>query len=172
MFETAHHSLVRRCNLLSILRKRIDRRSGMARKLIRTGLLLAAIMMAGAVTSHAQISIGIRIGRPPRPRVVRVLPPRPGPEFVWVAGYWYPVGRHYRWHVGYWTRPPYAGARWVGPHYDGGEFFEGYWNGDRGRVEHDHRWDKDRDRDREWDRGDHHDDRHEGHGKDHRDDRH
>ena len=41
-------------------------------------------------------------------------------------------GSHYKWHGGYWTRPPYAGATWIGPRYDRGTFFEGYWEGDRG----------------------------------------
>ena len=70
---------------------------------------------------------------------------------MWVEGYWYPVGNRYKWHDGYWTRPPYAGARWIGPHHDGERFYEGYWESDRGRYEHDHRWDRDRDRD--YDRG-------------------
>jgi hypothetical protein len=117
------------------------------RNFTRATLLIAVMLLAGVPASRAQVSIGIRIGPPPPPRVVRVLPPSPGPEFVWIAGYWYPVGRRYRWHEGYWTRPPYQGARWVGPHHDGEQFFEGYWEGDRGRFEHDHRWDKDRDRD-------------------------
>jgi hypothetical protein len=116
------------------------------RNYIRTTLLVA-LLLAGVSTAKAQISVGIRIGAPPRPRVVRVLPRRPGPEFVWVAGYWYPVGHHYKWHEGYWTRPPYEGANWVSPRYDGGEFFEGYWEGSHGKVEHDHRSDRDRDRD-------------------------
>jgi hypothetical protein len=114
--------------------------------------LLAVILMASGSTASGQVSIGIRIGPPPPPRVVRVLPARPGPEWVWVQGYWYPVGRHYRWHEGYWTRPPYPGAHWVVPRYEGGEFFEGYWGGDRGRFEHDHRWDRDRNRDYDRDR--------------------
>jgi outer membrane lipoprotein SlyB len=112
-----------------------------------------------------QFAIGILIGPPPPPRVVYVEP-TPGPEFVWVEGYWYPVGRRYEWHDGYWTRPPYDGARWAPAHYDGQRFFEGYWEGDRGRIEHDHRWDHDRDRDfrshhrdRDHDNRDHDDDR-------------
>ncbi|MBZ5699800.1 MAG: hypothetical protein LAN18_14770 [Acidobacteriia bacterium] len=109
--------------------------------------LLAAILLAAGSAFGAQVSIGIRIGPPPPPRVVHVLPARPGPEFVWVEGYWYPVGRHYKWHGGYWTRPLYPGARWVGPHHDGQRFFAGYWEGDRGRIEHDHRWDRDHNRD-------------------------
>ena len=116
------------------------------KSLMRT-TLFAAILLAAGSAFGAQVSVGIRIGPPPRPRVVRVLPVRPGPEYVWVQGYWHPVGRHYRWLPGYWTRPPYAGARWVVPHHDGHRFFAGYWEGERGRIEHDHRWDRDRNRD-------------------------
>src|SRR5579872_4051551 len=83
----------------------------------------------------------------PPPRAVRVVPPSPGPEFFWVDGYWYPAGRDYRWHSGYWTRPPYPAARWVAPRRDGERFFAGYWEGDHGRFEHDHHRDHDRDRD-------------------------
>ena len=114
--------------------------------------LLAGMLLAGGSVFGAQISIGIRIGPPPPPRVVRVLPRRPGPDFIWIEGYWYPAGRRYKWHNGYWTRPPYPGASWLGPHYEGGQFFEGYWAGDRGQFAHDHRWDRDRDRDFRWSR--------------------
>jgi hypothetical protein len=31
-------------------------------------------------------------------------------------------GKKYAWHDGYWTRAPFAGARWVSPHYDGERF--------------------------------------------------
>src|SRR5712692_11289972 len=98
---------------------------------------LATMLLAGATAFGAQISIGIRIGPPPPPRVVRVLPPNPGSDFLWVEGYWYPTGNHYKWHDGYWTRPPYSGAYWRGPHHDGERFFEGYWEGDRGWRRHD-----------------------------------
>lgn len=105
--------------------------------------LFALLFLAGGVL-FAQISLGITIGAPPPPRVVRVRPRSPGPAFVWVEGYWYPVGGHYRWHDGYWTRPPYEGARWIAPRHDGHQFFAGYWDGEHGRIEHDHKWDKDR----------------------------
>ena len=125
------------------------------RSFMRTTLIAAMLLASGSVFG-AEISVGITIGPPPPPYVVHVLPPRPGPEFVWVAGYWYPMGKHYKWHEGYYTRPPYAGARWVSPHHDGERFFAGYWDGDRGRLEHDHHWDRDHDRDYN-----------RGHGKDH-----
>jgi len=116
------------------------------RNLMATMLLAAVLFVCGSL--GAQVSIGISIGPPPPPPPeVRVLPPTPGPEFVWVEGYWYPVKKKYKWHPGYWTQAPYPGARWVVPHYERGQFFEGYWEGDRGRLEHDHRWDNDRDRD-------------------------
>jgi WXXGXW repeat (2 copies) len=116
-------------------------------KIFLSTTFLAALFLGAASSANAQVSIGIRIGAPPPPRVVRVQPARPGPDWVWIEGYWYPVGKKYHWHEGYWTRVPYAGAHWVGPRYEGGQFFAGFWDGDRGRVEHDHRSDHDRDRD-------------------------
>jgi hypothetical protein len=110
-------------------------------------LLFTFILCLGVSVSQAQISVGIIIGAPPAPRIVAVTPVRPGPDFVWVEGYWYPVGHHYKWHAGYWTRPPYEGAHWVGPHHDGERYFAGYWDGNHGRFEHDHHWDHDHDRD-------------------------
>ena len=127
---------------------------------MKTKLLTISMLAAG--TLCAQVSIGIRIGPPPPPPVIAVRPFAPGPGYLWVDGYWYPVGRHWKWHQGYWTRAPYGGARWIGPRYEGGQFFEGYWEGDRGRFNHDHHWDRRRDRD--WDH-DRYNDR--GHGLDH-----
>jgi hypothetical protein len=115
------------------------------KRLMASTLLVA--MLLCAESAFAQVSIGIRIGPPPAPRVVRVLPRRPGPEYAWIDGYWYVVGHKYKWHNGYWTRVPYEGARWVPPHHDGQLFFDGYWDGPRGRREHDHKWDRDHDRD-------------------------
>jgi WXXGXW repeat (2 copies) len=108
--------------------------------------LLAAILFTGGCL-FAQIGVGITIGPPPPPRVVRVIPPSPGPDYNWIGGYWYADGGRYRWHAGYYTRPPYAGAHWVVPHHDGQRFYAGYWDGDRGRFEHDHHWDHDHNRD-------------------------
>jgi len=118
------------------------------RSWIRTTLLAALLLACGSSVAGAQI-IGIRIGPPPPPRVVRIMPPRPGPAYEWVGGYWYPAGNRYRWHAGYWTLPPYPGAHWVVPRHENGRFFNGYWDGPRGRFEHDHRWDRTHDRDRD-----------------------
>ena len=105
----------------------------------RRAVLLGFLLLAGRPAFSAQVSIGIRIGPPPRPRVVRVVRPRPSPEYIWIDGYWYVVKKRYRWHDGYWTRPPYARARWIGPRYEGEMYFVGYWDGDHGRKGHKHR---------------------------------
>ncbi len=108
---------------------------------------LLLVTAFAAASMFGQVSFGIRIGPPPRPRVVRVRPPSPGPDYLWIDGYWYADGSHYKWHNGYWTRRPYEGATWVAPRYEGGQFFAGYWEGSRGRFDHDHHWDRDHDRD-------------------------
>lgn len=121
--------------------------------------LLAFALLACSFGASAQVSIGIQIGAPPPPRVLRVRPVAPGPDYFWIDGYWYPDGHRYQWHQGYWTRPPYAGAHWAPPHHDGSRYFAGYWEGNRGRVEHDHRWDHDKHRDSDrHDNRDHHED--------------
>jgi hypothetical protein len=117
------------------------------RRAAGTFTLVAMMSLGLGSVAAAQVSVGIVIGAPPPPRVVRVVPRSPGPEFVWVQGYWYPVGNHYKWHDGYWTRAPYPGARWVEPRHDGTRYYLGYWEGERGRIEHDHKSDRDRDRD-------------------------
>jgi hypothetical protein len=114
-------------------------------KLCKT-LTMSMFFFALATTAHAQFNVGIHIGEPPAPRAYRV-PARPGPDYMWVEGYQYPQGSHYAWHNGYWTRPPYEGAYWVAPYHTGGQYFAGRWEGSRGNVAHDHRWDRSRQRD-------------------------
>src|SRR6478672_11086523 len=113
-------------------------------RITRLTLLVAILLIAGS--SYAG-QISVRIGPPPAPRVLHAVPSSPGPGYAWVDGYWYPTGNHYTWHQGYWTRTPYAGARWVAPRYQGGQYYNGYWEGERGRIEHNHKWDHDKNRD-------------------------
>ena len=84
---------------------------------MKSKVIVLMLLAVGAVS--AQFSVGIRIGPPPRPRVVRMQPRSPGADYVWINGYYYPVGSRYQWHQGYWTRPAFVGARWVEPHHDG-----------------------------------------------------
>jgi hypothetical protein len=117
------------------------------KKLLGTALLFVTMMLAVGGTASAQISLGIRIGAPPPARAEHAQPRRPGPDYTWIGGYWYPVSGKYKWHAGYWTRPPYAGATWVAPHHDGQEYHAGYWNGDHGQTPHDHASDRSKMRD-------------------------
>jgi hypothetical protein len=110
--------------------------------------LLVALMVLWSCGGCASgsLGVGIQIGAPPPPRAF-VVPGRPGPDFVWVEGYWYPVRGRWVWHDGYWTRPPFAGAFWVTPYWSGGRFVGGFWDGPRGRMEHNHGWDSSPQRD-------------------------
>ena len=115
------------------------------RKLFQT-VALSALLLALAPAAHAQISFGVRIGAPPGPRAYRV-PRQPGPDYMWIEGYWYPQGSRYAWHNGYWTRPPFAGAYWVSPYHVDGRYYTGRWEDGRRNLRHDHRWDRSRLRD-------------------------
>jgi len=116
--------------------------------------LLALLVLAGTSIAFGQFSVGIRIGTPPAPRVLRVRPANPGPGYVWVDGYWYPSTRNrYVWHNGYYTRPPYQGAIWISPRYESQQYYQGYWQADSRQSQHDHRWDSDR-RNRDYNRSD------------------
>jgi len=135
-------------------------------KRLITAILPATLpfIAASAIAAQTSVSIGIQIGPPPPRQVVYVAPKPPRPDYVWIDGYWYPVKNQYKWHDGYWTRPPYPGARWVEARYDGRMFFEGYWIGERGRREHDHKWDHDRERDHHGDNNDQGKGHRKGHG--------
>jgi hypothetical protein len=100
------------------------------RKLLQT-VALSAVLLVPAASVNAQVSFGIRIGEPPPPRAYRV-PPRPSPDYVWIEGYQYPQGNHYKWRNGYWARPPYQGAYWVEPYHINGQYYSGRWDGSRG----------------------------------------
>jgi hypothetical protein len=45
----------------------------------------------------------------------------------------------------------------VEPRHDGERFFNGYWDGERGQVAHDHRWDRGHDHNRDYNRDHDHD---------------
>jgi hypothetical protein len=102
-----------------------------------TKLLALALLVGGTMFGQVRVSVGVGVGGggyypgyyapPPPPRVVAYRPLRPGPGFVWVPGYWHPAGRSYAWRAGFWTRPPYIGARWVSPRYHGRRYYGGYW---------------------------------------------
>jgi hypothetical protein len=93
--------------------------------------ILLTTVAAVALATPAQAQVGLYIGTPPPAIRYEARPAIPGPGFVWTDGYWEPWQGHYRWHGGYWQRPPYAGAYYVHPHYDhydrGWAFHDGGW---------------------------------------------
>lgn len=112
------------------------------RNLLTLSAVLGLLLVASP--AHAQISFGFSFGTPPPPPRNYIVPRRPGLDYEWVEGYWYPSGKRWAWHDGYWTRPPYPGSSWVDPYWESGRYFEGYWYTPRGEFRHDHRWDRDR----------------------------
>jgi len=99
---------------------------------MKSKLLALALLGGSAAFAAPHVSIGIGIGGgyyppPPPPRYAAYVPASPGYGYVWVPGYYYPVGRRYEWRAGFWSRPPYRGAHWVAPRYEGRRYINGYW---------------------------------------------
>ena len=120
---------------------------------MKTKLLVAMLLVGGSLFAKTHVSIGIGVGTPyyyapPPPPTVVYIPPEPGPEYVWVPGYWNPVGPRFVWHVGFWARPPYVGAYWVAPRYYEHRYYPGYWGRRHWDRDDDERWEH-------YDRGEH-----------------
>ena len=68
---------------------------------------------------------------PPATVYQEVVYPAPGPDYVWVGGYWTWYGGRWCWARGHWAYPPYRGAYWYGGRWDyrGGShvWVGGYW---------------------------------------------
>ncbi len=84
---------------------------------------------------------------PPSPAAVATAPPppqqevivtSPGPDYVWVNGYWSWDGFRWVWVSGHWALPPYPSAIWIGGYWRGGMWYHGYWG--RGRYDRHDRW--------------------------------
>jgi len=114
---------------------------------------MPGVLLTAAIGSPGSAQISVYIGTAPPAIVYEEPVPPPDAGFVWIEGYWRPVGHHYKWVRGHWERPPYEGAYWTHPHYDhyreGWEWHEGYWDHedhdndhwrehDRGRRHHHH----------------------------------
>lgn len=105
----------------------------MKTKLVALLLLAGSSMFAGSrfffgVNVGTPYRYGYYVAPPPPPPVVYYAPPvSPGPDYTWVAGYYYPVGARYVWRPGYWARRPFAGAYWEAPRYHDRHYYSGYW---------------------------------------------
>lgn len=89
--------------------------------------LLFVIMVAGSVTTKAQIFVKIRPVAP----VVRMTI-APSPRHVWVSGEYVWRGDDYMYKEGYWAVPPRPGFRWIPGHWQetrrrGWRWIPGHW---------------------------------------------
>jgi WXXGXW repeat (2 copies) len=105
-------------------------------------MMVLALLAGGSMFAQTRFSIGINVGGYGRPYApvssyAYNRPPSPGPDFVWVDGYWsQDRGRNF-WVAGYWQRRPY---QYYAPRRD--------WDrdGDRGFRDRGRDWDRDGDR--------------------------
>ena len=114
---------------------------GCAVGLAALGCYVSAAVPVGPVGYGAEFEVE----GPPPPLQEEVVVTAPGPDFVWIGGYWdWDVGvRHYVWRSGRWDHPPHPEAHWIAPHYEfrGGHHYyhPGHWDRhDRDRRDRDH----------------------------------
>ncbi len=68
------------------------------------------------------------VEEPPPPRSEVIVGVAPGPDYVWVGGYWGRYRSQWHWISGRWAPRPHPNAVWVGGHWDHGS--RGYqWRG-------------------------------------------
>lgn len=94
----------------------------MSKKLaLRICLLLPvlAVVLLGGCVPYVSGDVGIEVGGPPPGIRAEVAVTSPGPEYVWVPGYWdWAAARaDWVWVPGVWQRPPHRRAVWVAPRY-------------------------------------------------------
>ncbi len=104
--------------------------SGFARVLAGAALLASAIGVGSACEVSARGRL--YVDADPPPPMVEVRTVAPGPDFVWVSGFYQWNGGRYAWVPGRWDRPPRRGARWEPAHWarhgrDGWYMVDGHW---------------------------------------------
>ena len=97
-------------------------------------ILAVAVIAGGTMLAQPRVAIGIGVGgygpgyyAPPA--YAQYMPPCPGPDYVWVDGYWIPRGGRNVWVNGYWHRRYGYG---VAPGYVAPRYYNSYRGYDRG----------------------------------------
>jgi hypothetical protein len=81
---------------------------------MRTTRAVLIVLSAFALfASAARAEVSIRITTPPPPLPIYVQPVIPGPDFIWVPGYWAWGEFDYFWVPGTWVRAPAPGLLWT-----------------------------------------------------------
>jgi hypothetical protein len=89
---------------------------------------ISIFVMAGCAPAHRERVVvrtapavvepaPVIVAEPPPPPTTEVITVSPGPEYVWIQGYWGWRGNRWVWERGHWERPPRAHAVWVPGHY-------------------------------------------------------
>ena len=113
------------------------RRNPFMRLLVSTAVA-AVLSLTGATVGapspvQAQVSIGISVNFAPPPLPIYDQPPIPGPDYLWVPGYWAwdDDDYDYYWVPGTWVLAPEPGYLWTPAWWGWSEgvyaFHEGYW---------------------------------------------
>jgi hypothetical protein len=76
------------------------------RRLVRSVAMLALVTSAACAYNPPPSTRVVYIERRPPAARVEVIGVRPGPGYVWVAGYWGWSGADYYWVPGRWVIPP------------------------------------------------------------------
>jgi hypothetical protein len=92
--------------------------------------VLASLLLSVSALVAGGCGVGLWVPLAPPDALVEVHGGMPGPEFVWIGGYWQWHSR-WVWEPGHWERPPHVGARWEAPHWEHGargwRFHRGRW---------------------------------------------
>ena len=109
-------------------------------------VLATGVVYAGTVGAQPQPPMPPGMSAPPMPgdlhvRIVQearpplrqeVMTARPGPNHMWIKGYWHHTGQAWSWYDGRWSEPPRAHATWVGARYQkvrgGTRYTPGHWS--------------------------------------------
>jgi hypothetical protein len=77
----------------------------------------APMSAASPLLADISINIGLDLAPPPLRHEV-IVGVSPGPDYVWVGGYWDGSPGHYTWVGGRWDHSPHGHGQWSAPHWD------------------------------------------------------
>jgi len=87
------------------------------------------VLPAPPITGDLHVRI-VQEAPPPGRHEVAIAPP--GPNHVWITGYWHHMGQKWAWSDGRWAEPPRPHARWVVARYQkvqgGTRYIPGHWS--------------------------------------------
>src|SRR5215469_5809740 len=100
---------------------------------IATVLAFTPVALIAPTPARAQMLIAVSVNFAPPPLPFYLQPPIPGPDYVWIPGYWAWDADFYDyyWVPGTWALAPRPGLLWTPPWWGWANgaygFHEGYW---------------------------------------------